>query len=452
MAAEGTISGVTDGGLAATHAPRPPIRLLAAPATGPERNTIQARVFPLACWRVEDLRFEFDSSFVLPDIQVELRLLASLIEEHTRVDFPDGVNPVRFPPPLAVFGHADPVSNDDYNKVLSGRRAQAIYGMLTRKTELWEDLFSHPFGGDNWNTPQILGTMRAKVGRSEDTGPTTAATRAQLFAEYMDRICQDFFDRPFQIDPKDFLGGGQDSGGKADFQGCGEFNPVLMFSKEENDRFNKDNDKTARNEANIPNRRVLVFLFRPGSKVDPASWPCPRAKEGVAACKKRFWSDASKRREFQELRRENKETHDTFGCRFYDRLAGRSPCEQGEPQALFHFSLLLRSNSGGGVLSNLKYKIFVTDKNLIEDKTDDEGRVKHPISRAGDFRMEIEGLDGFTMIPSTPIEVVDRLHRVEGFFILEPGGPNDADFFLPVDPDETVEKPEKPKPEEGANG
>ena len=157
-------------------------------------------------------------------------------------------------------------------------------------------------------------------------------------------------------------------------------------------------------------------------------------------------------REFQELRRENKETHDTFGCRFYDRLAGRSPCEQGEPQALFHFSLLLRSNSGGGVLSNLKYKIFVTDKNLIEDKTDDEGRVKHPISRAGDFRMEIEGLDGFTMIPSTPIEVVDRLHRVEGFFILEPGGPNDEDFFLPVDPDETVEKPEKPKPEEGANG
>jgi len=28
--------------------------------------------------------------------------------------------------PLSVFGHADPVGSDDYNKALSGRRAMAV--------------------------------------------------------------------------------------------------------------------------------------------------------------------------------------------------------------------------------------------------------------------------------------------------------------------------------------
>ena len=52
------------------------------------------------------------------------------------------------------------------------------------------------------------------------------ATRAALFRAYMDWICG----RDFILDPaKDFLAG-SDPKGKGDYQGCGEFNPLLLFS------------------------------------------------------------------------------------------------------------------------------------------------------------------------------------------------------------------------------
>src|ERR1035441_9549451 len=44
--------------------------------------------------------------------------------------------------PLAIFGHADPVGSDIYNKKLSGRRAMAVYGLLTRDLSIWEELYS----------------------------------------------------------------------------------------------------------------------------------------------------------------------------------------------------------------------------------------------------------------------------------------------------------------------
>jgi len=73
---------------------------------------------------------------------------------------------------------------------------------------------------------------------------------------------------------------------------------------------------------------VVVFLFRPGIGVSAEKWACPRAKEGVADCKKRFWSDAGQRRSFQAERREQERTKDTFACRFYNRIAAESPCEK----------------------------------------------------------------------------------------------------------------------------
>jgi hypothetical protein len=75
-------------------------------------------------------------------------------------------------------------------------------------------------------------------------------------------------------------------------------------------------------------------LFQPGLRIDSGCWPCPRTNEGVAGCRKRFWSDHAKRRRFQAERREFESTGDTFACRFYDRLASQSPCEHGEIQAM----------------------------------------------------------------------------------------------------------------------
>ena len=149
----GTIHRVTDGGIAADHieVPLPPA-IVAATHSGKEYNTLKQSIIPIACWRAHNTRFKFDSSFVLPEIATEIGLLKDLIDSHTVKDEQD----VKHKPALSVFGHADPTGNDDYNKALSGRRAQAIYALLTRKTELWEELFNHP--GDHWGK-DALGTM-----------------------------------------------------------------------------------------------------------------------------------------------------------------------------------------------------------------------------------------------------------------------------------------------------
>src|SRR5258705_6656612 len=61
-------------------------------------------------------------------------------------------------------------------------------------------------------------------------GDPGAKTRKVLFLAYMDALCGP----DLVLDKKtDFLGGGADKDGKGDFQGCGEFNSILIFSKEE---------------------------------------------------------------------------------------------------------------------------------------------------------------------------------------------------------------------------
>lgn len=305
------------GGLSATHPAEAEPLVRVAPTTGDQFNTVRFAVLPIACWRVDDIRFAFDSSVPQPQIADELGELADLIEEH-----PDS--------PLSIFGHADPAGKDDYNKVLSGRRAAAIYGLLRREPALWEEIYSRPHGNDDWRKG-ALETMLAEVSGSTGEDPRAyrqdESRRRELFAAYMEKLCAE---RLQPLSAARFLGGGADPGGKAALQGCGEFNPLLIFSREEHQKYEKAADKTERNLANAPNRRVLILLFRKGTKVDPARWPCPRWTEGIAGCKKRFWSDADARRNTRlpSDRREYKATRDTFACRFYDRMVNHSPCEQ----------------------------------------------------------------------------------------------------------------------------
>jgi hypothetical protein len=320
-----------NGGTAAEH-PEPETQLIrAAPTTEVSINTVRAFLIPVGCWRIDDVRFDFDSSAVLPGAIKEMKLLAALVKNHPGA-------------PLSLFGHADPVGTDDYNKILSGRRVKAIYAMIIRDTAIWEDLYSHAAGGDSWGAKSIqrmlqtledpdlavdgaagphtidaLKSFQKKNGLPE-TGANDAATRAKLFKAFMDAVC------PFQLAKTDFLARGADPDGKGDFQGCGEFNPVLMFSSDENTRFQPESMHADRNVENGPNRRVMALLFRPGTVVDPGRWPCPTVKEGVAACKKRFWSDAGQRRQFQANRRTFETDKNTYACRFYHRLFVLSPC------------------------------------------------------------------------------------------------------------------------------
>jgi protein-arginine deiminase len=329
----------TEGGIAAKQAVGGPLPVLLAPTEEDRHNVVRVPLVPVACFRVEDLRFEFGSSVPTPEIRAELRNLGTLLDQN-----PDC--------PISVFGHADPVGEDTANKDLSGRRATAIYALLVRDPAMWEDLFRRPAGSDDWRDRGLqvmLDHVTGVSGQSTASHKADPARRRQLFTDYMDKV------RPPTLrvlDKRtDFLARGADPGGKGDFQGCSEFNPVLVFSQQQHTRFDRSSDKAERNQTNAPNRRVVVFIFRKNSRVDPAQWPCPRAAEGIAGCRKRFWSDGESRRT-RRLATEPRifaRTRDTFACRFYDRIGDRSPCEHIPPAIETAFHLHLDADRDGTV-------------------------------------------------------------------------------------------------------
>lgn len=314
-------------------------------------NTLRPGIRTIACWRLEDHHFDFDSSFVLPATKDEIGRLAPLFVDYEEC-------------PLSIFGHADPVGRDDYNKKLSGQRAKVVHALLTRKIEVWEKLYTDPSWGVR-STQIILSELEGSgvvgpdpipEGYPYDAAPASGATkkafenavrrfqtqnglevdgdpgtqtRKRLYEVYMDYLCTPKNGgEPFRIRPEQFLGHGKDSGGKADYQGCSEFNPILLLSEARLKEFGSD--QVARNVANAPNRRVVMYFFPVGLEIDPAKWPCPRAEEGTTACRKRFWTTHEARRKPDpELDRDYKKEPNTFACRFYDRLARRSPCEAG---------------------------------------------------------------------------------------------------------------------------
>ncbi len=240
-------------------------------------------------------------------------------------------------PPLSVFGHADPTGDDTYNKTLSGHRALAVYAVLTFHTQpsasvaLWQKIAQAEGWGD---------TQRSMM-RDAASLPGGTADSA-LMQAYLTTICP----KELTLGPNDFLARGADSAHKGDVQGCSRFNPLMIFSASDQARYeqaSQNKDETGlleRNTANATNRRVTVLLFRCGSVVIPAKWPCPRATEGPGDCFKRFWSDGNARRNTHlTTERRYEKTKDTFACRFYDRLSNSSPCEQHAVVDAYPFSM-----------------------------------------------------------------------------------------------------------------
>ena len=284
--------------------------LFVAPTIATAFNTLGLDLIPVACLAMQDILFAFGSSFVLPGAAKVLNQLPAIREnrKNLRGEFA----------PVSIFGHADPVGTDDLNKALSGRRAHAVYAVLTKDTKVWSNLLNSPSGGDNWQTVGAVSQMRSATGLGAST-PTS-----DLIAAYMTFLC------PVTVPKSEFLGQGSDPGGKADFQGCSEFNPIVVLSTSEN---NLPADQ--RNSENQPNRRVVIFFFRQRPKVNAQLWPCPRASEGTADCRKRFFLKGDERRAPGPERRNFADKRDTFACRFYDRIANVSPCEGPPPPPVF---------------------------------------------------------------------------------------------------------------------
>lgn len=169
----------------------------------------------------------------------------------------------------------------------------------------------------------------------------------------MKSLAQEPDGTPFDFKREAFLGKGADAKGKAAFQGCSEFNPILILSETQTKAIDADKGKDkhfTRNQLNAPNRRVVLYFFPPGLEVDLQKRPCPLASEGPSKCRKRFWSDHKTRlkadpdfpRTYGPIPNLDPSmvidpARDTFACRFYDRLARRSPCEAGFQEWIVQF-------------------------------------------------------------------------------------------------------------------
>jgi hypothetical protein len=421
---KGLMISATAGGVSGEHATAQPIKFLVGPSTEDQFNTAHLPLVAIACWRTDDSRFAFDSSFPsadldfvgdacnLPvgsdppdDIRTELCDLIKRIKEHPGC-------------PLSVFGHADPVGNDDYNKLLSGRRATVIYALLIfnddpdKAVNLWKRVASEEsWGKDHHEMMQSF------------TGLPPGTSTGDLTRAYMKKL----FPPELSLTKEDFLAQGEDSGGKGDYQGCGEFNPILVFSKETQDNFdeaqrrNSEDDQAVlkdRNAQNATNRRVLVLMFRKGTKVEPTKWPCPRATEGVTGCKKRFFSDGEKRRSTHLPDKDRKfvDTNDTFACRFYQRISGNSPCERPIDPTLCHLDLALTFENDGSAIANLPFKVRLDDR-VSSGTTDANGRFLIDLIPPDDYLLEIASAKLF----------VTAFSRQEGTRIISVvGAPNPA--------------------------
>ncbi len=370
---------------------------------------------------------------------------------------------------LSLFGHTDPVGKDDYNKVLSGRRAQAIFGLLVRDVELWKDLyFRHDTKGkDKWGVKAVQ-TMLNLVGPTPvggASGKVDQATRTALkdFEDanglpakgfnaneeistgtfevlsklYMDAICKDDDGNNFQLTPEDFIARGKGKDGKGDFQGCGEFNPLMIFSRDEKSFFDREENKDARNEENRDNRRTMILLYPPETRIDPTKWPCPTVKEGIGGCQKRFFANAKDRRSNQESRREHKDEKTqpdmigTYACRFYDRQTSDSPCERGEQvQALCFVFLKLFNDSFTNVLADAEYTLRGQDKGFnVTARTDAEGLLKH--EDIPDDHYDITVGDASEVVE--PFYMTDKdQHQDQPWFMRIHGAKTDAEHFVEV--------------------
>jgi hypothetical protein len=309
----------SEGGIAGKHDKPDPFVVLLGPSTGKEFNTARLPLVPVACFRVDDIRFAFNSSFIAAetdeknDVRSELKLLAELL-----VELPGS--------PLSVFGHADPVGEDEPNKALSGRRARIIYALIVsnKEPELALKMWKEVAAEEKWGKSQ-------RQNMETTTGLPPATSDSDLMKAYMKALSPP----ELQVAKTDFLAQGADPKGKGDFQGCSEFNPVLIFSEKKNKELEGLKDKTPRNDANAPNRRVIVLLFPKDSKVEPSKWPCPSATANTKDCRAQFHKDGNKRRNTREPERDRTfETaktdplQGTFACSFYDQLLTSSPCEK----------------------------------------------------------------------------------------------------------------------------
>lgn len=449
-----------ESGVTASHPVQVVLPVIVAPVPDEQKaekfNAVRDPLVILGCKTVPNSHFEFDSSFVTPNAAVGFTKMKTLLDLHREGD--------RFPP-SALFGHADPTGKAGYNRMLSGRRGTAVYGVLTKDTAIWENLFTNSFGGDVWGLLAIQRMLSISLitlspsglpevpfyfgafdgGKTEQTRKQTADAinawrqarglgkgttlgakeRKLLFKEYMDAICNG---PDFKLAKTDFIARGQ--GGAAltgDVMGCGEFNPRFLLTDAAVKEAEKDKSKRpARDESYATNRRVILYVFKHGTEIEPSKWPCPAPRtEELGPCEKRFWSNGVKRRaEANEQRTFGEamthlkadesgklvetpieQTGNTMACRFYHGFARHSPCEAQLKEWVIRF----QASTFGGKLQTLKNRRFFAkvgespSSPEIRGSSDDFGVVRLPVlSEETLMTIKIDATDPLSAEPGAP--------------------------------------------------
>ena len=83
---DGSIISADGGGIVGNLAPR--ARVALPLAREKEHNTIRPTIFPIACWKADDVNFDFDSSFVRPGVAVQTPRFRALMEQHPGAPLP----------------------------------------------------------------------------------------------------------------------------------------------------------------------------------------------------------------------------------------------------------------------------------------------------------------------------------------------------------------------------
>ena len=251
--------GIAAAGVFADHPPRLLLPAKVAPTLENESNLLRDPLITVACAYMPDYLFDFDRSFIKPDVHTR-RFIDALAEVRGR--HPNS--------PLSVFGHADPTGDDDYNAHLGGRRAAAFYGLVTRNVELWDDIYQNagqltqPCASDQWGARSfqiMLGVIPGADGNpyysgglddtwnpalnaalaqfSKDKGVAAGpARRKAIYKLYMDIICTDKQNQPLQLDPTEFLAQGGGEKARAIFRAAASPIPN-WFSRKTRTRFTK---------------------------------------------------------------------------------------------------------------------------------------------------------------------------------------------------------------------
>ncbi len=245
------------------------------------------------CCKIKGITFDFDSSFIRPSVVGDLAAVELEMQKH-----PDAK--------ILIYGHTDKVGSEQYNKLLSERRAKSVYAFITNQPDIWEDLYNQEGWrikcvqeilkdmGDPYDPGPVDGidgpqTKRAVREFQDDNGLTVDGiagpnTRAELFSTYMSGK------HDIEIDDSKFM--------NPKHIGCGEFNPI------------KDTE-----EPHEPNRRVTFYFFNENRL------PVIPCRHGVLTPCKRQISNPILRYK------------DEFTCSFYDSIAQRCACENpGRPK------------------------------------------------------------------------------------------------------------------------